>query len=267
MRLSVIIPAWNESRVIGRAIASAVAAGASEVLVVDGGSDDGTVQRAMQAGARVISSPRGRALQQNAGAERSDGEALLFLHADNWLSADALRQIVTALADPRAQYGAFRQSIAAAGAGYRLLEYGNWFRARFLGRPYGDQGLFVRRELFFRVGGFPEVPLMEDLLLAAALRGEARPVLLPGPLYVSARRWQQVGVLRQTLRNWTLLWAHRCGVTPQRLACYYPPLRDRETPGSSLASHMPMVAADHEQKPIQVGSGRSVPRGSAGRTR
>ena len=136
-------------------------------------------------------------------------------------------------------------------AAYRILELGNWFRARFLRRPYGDQGLFVRRELFFRVGGFPEVPLMEDLLIAAALRREARPVLLPGPLHVSARRWQKVGVLRQTLRNWSLLWKNidriswqKRGVRPQRLARHYPPLHDQPTHSASEVRRTMVAGAD-----------------------
>ena len=99
-------------------------------------------------------------------------------------------------------------------------------RAAWRGLPYGDQGIFVRRALFDRIGGFPETRLMEDLLFGKALRRVGRPILLPGPIHVSARRWQRHGVVRQTLRNWALLTARSFGAPPDRLARYYPPHGD-----------------------------------------
>jgi len=157
----------------------------------------------------------------NAGAAASRGDVLLFLHADNWLAPDAADQVRRAVAEANVLGGAFLQRIDADGWRYRMLERGNAWRVERLWMPYGDQGIFMRRETFARLGGFPEVRLMEDLLLMRRFRCLSRPVLLPGPLHVCARRWQQRGVIRQTLRNWLLLTAERLGVSPDRMARFY----------------------------------------------
>jgi rSAM/selenodomain-associated transferase 2 len=221
MRVSVIIPTLNEAAIVTESVAHALALGPYEVIIADGGSDDGTARLAQAAGATVVTAPRGRAIQQNAGARRAQGDVFLFLHADTHLAADGLAQIERALAEPRVGCGAFRQAIEADGRLYRWLERANACRAAQRGLPYGDQGIFVRRELFDAVGGFPELKLMEDVFLMRRLRRRTRPVLLPGPLYVSPRRWQRRGVIRQTVVNWSLLAAARLGVHPDRLARFY----------------------------------------------
>jgi rSAM/selenodomain-associated transferase 2 len=221
MRISVIVPALNEASLIAAAVRRAWETGPHEVIVADGGSVDGTADLAHQAGCTLVQGATGRAWQQNLGARQATGDVLLFLHADTWLAPGALRQIEGAVADRRVLCGAFMQSIEAPGAIYRLLERGNGWRAKWRGLPYGDQGIFVRRDLFDEVGGFPEIKLLEDVLLMKRLRRHARPVLLAGPLHVSARRWQRKGVLRQTARNWLLLAAARAGVHPDRLAQFY----------------------------------------------
>jgi len=223
MRISVVIPALNEAKCIERAVSSAWAAAVDEVVVVDGGSHDATVGLAESCGARVIRSERGRAKQQNLGAAESSGEVLLFLHADGWLSPGVGQQIRECLADGKGLGGALGQRIDAEGFLYRLLEHGNAARVRWRGMAYGDQAIFMRREVFQQLGGFPEVELMEDLLLMRAFRKKSRPKLLPGPVFVDPRRWQRRGVLRQTLCNWSLVCAHALGVTPDRLARFYPP--------------------------------------------
>jgi rSAM/selenodomain-associated transferase 2 len=219
--VSIVIPALNEAAIIGRSVTSALATGPHEVIVADGGSGDDTASLARAAGARVVDSARGRAVQQNVGARAASGDILLFLHADTRLAEEGVRQIEAALADARVGCGAFRQTIEAAGWLYRLLERGNGWRAARRGLPYGDQGIFVRRALFEEIGGFPELRLMEDVFLLRRLRQRTWPVLLPGPLYVSARRWQRRGVVRQTLRNWILLGSARLGIHPDRLARFY----------------------------------------------
>jgi rSAM/selenodomain-associated transferase 2 len=221
MRVAIIIPALNEAALIGSSVERARAAGADEVVVIDGGSRDGTPDIARGAGCDVRVTEPSRARQQNLGARIIGGDVLLFLHADNWLAAGAVDQIRQCLGRPDRQAGAFRQRIEAPGWAYRLLERGNALRVRLLSLPYGDQGIFVRRQTFLELGGFPAVPLMEDLLLMRTLRRVTRPVLLPGPLHVSARRWQRHGVVRQTMHNWWTVTAYSLGVPLERLARAY----------------------------------------------
>jgi rSAM/selenodomain-associated transferase 2 len=222
VRLSVIIPALNEAACIARAVDSAWRAGACEVLVADGGSSDATQQIAAEHRAHVIDSPPGRAKQQNAAARQASGDVLLFLHADNFLAGDITSQIESALRTSTRQHGALRQRIEADGPVYRLLERSNAERVRWIGLPYGDQAIFLCRDAFFAAGGFADEPIMEDVLLMQRLRRRSWPLLLPGPVHVSARRWQRNGVVGQTLRNWSLLAAFSVGVSPQRLVRYYP---------------------------------------------
>lgn len=221
MRLSIIIPTLNESRHVAEAVRRAGALLPSDVTIADGGSNDNTVALAAEAGCRIVTTAPGRARQQNAAARHADGDTLLFLHADTWLPPVAHEQISLALSDATVIGGAFRQRIDAPGLKFRALEHGNAYRARVLRLPFGDQGLFFRREVFERLGGFPEVDLMEDLLLSRAARRVGKLALLPGPLNVSARRWLRHGVVRQTVRNWSFIVAERLGVSPNRLAKHY----------------------------------------------
>lgn len=224
MRASVVIPTLNEAEQISEAIAQTRALGECEIIVVDGGSADATIESAAGAD-RVLISDRGRAWQMNAGAAAASGDVLVFLHADCRLGPGGLEAITAALADPCVAGGCFRQSIDAAGWRYRLLESGNALRVRLLGWAYGDQGIFVRRRVFDELGGFPSVPLMEDLLFMKRLKGRGRVRLLDARMRVSPRRWQQRGVVRQTLRNWGLVAALHLGASPERLARWYPHVR------------------------------------------
>ena len=221
MEVSVVIPTLNESARISGSVRLAWEAGADEVVVADGGSTDGTTEIAANLKCQLVTSEPSRATQQNVGAEAATGDVLLFLHADNWLPADTISQIRALLANPGIIHGAFRQHIDAPGIGFRALEWGNARRDQWLGLPFGDQGIFVRRYVFFELGEFPRVRLMEDLLLSKRLRRRAWPKLLPGPLHVDARRWIKHGIVRQTLRNWMLLSAYKAGVSPNRLAKFY----------------------------------------------
>lgn len=219
--VSVVIPAINEIATISSAVDRAWAAGASEVIVVDGGSKDGTLERLGGLRCQTIQSTPGRARQQNAGAKIANGAILLFLHADCWLDPGAIGQIERCCNETDHVWGAFRQAIDAAGIAYRLLELGNLVRATWLHSIYGDQGLWVRRDLFQRQGGFPEVGLLEDILLSRMLNPVRAPVILPGRLHVSARRWLRNGIVRQTIRNWKIVWDWRRGTTIDRLAERY----------------------------------------------
>jgi rSAM/selenodomain-associated transferase 2 len=224
MQLSIIIPTLNEATHIAGAIASARALEPTEIIVVDGGSTDDTLAVARGAD-QVLTAARGRASQQNIGAAASQGDVLLFLHADCQLETGGLDQISTALADPHCVGGCFRQRIDAAGFRLRWLERGNALRVLLWGLAYGDQGIFVRRDVFDRLGGFPPLALMEDLFFMKRLRREGMVALLAGPLHVSARRWERQGVFRQTTRNWCLTALAHCGVSPNRLARFYPHVR------------------------------------------
>lgn len=224
MQLSVIIPALNEARRIGETIAAVRQCGACEVIVVDGGSDDDTLAAAAAADV-CLSAARGRGVQQNAGAAVAGGDVLFFLHADCWPEAGAFAAIEAVLRDERTVGGCFAQRIDAPGLAYRLLERGNAARVRLTKWVYGDQGLFVRRAAFVQAGRFPEVALMEDLLLAKRLKRVGRIRLVAPPIHVSPRRWQQTGVVRQTLRNWAFLGLTHCGVPPAKLARRYADIR------------------------------------------
>jgi rSAM/selenodomain-associated transferase 2 len=221
VQLSVIIPTLNEASQIGSAIERAAALDPSEIVVADGGSSDSTVRIARQQGQQVVVTEQGRGVQQNAGARQAHGDLLLFLHADTWLEPQAAVQLQQMARDPRVSVGAFRQKITSPRPIYRWIERGNAVRACYWGLPYGDQGIFVRRNIFFECGGFPEVPIMEDLIFMRKVRRRTKIVLLPGPLYVSPRRWEQAGPLTQTLRNWGLLMAEQVGIPPFLLARWY----------------------------------------------
>lgn len=228
MQISVVIPTWNERRQIAEAIQSVRLAGPCEVVIADGGSDDGTVN-CCDGADRVISSARGRATQMNAGAAAAAGDWLVFLHADCRLEPDTLQCLQSVLATSSAQWGCFRQRINRSGCVYRVLERGNEWRVRLLGWVYGDQCLFVSRRLFEEVGGYPTLSIMEDLYLSKRLKRSGRPVVMTShPISVSARHWDGRGVWRQTLRNWWLIGLAHLGVSSDRLARgYYAGSADR----------------------------------------
>ena len=222
MNISVIIPAINEEASIERAVRSGFQAGASEVIVADGGSNDATREIAASLGCRVITCPAGRASQQNHGAADAQGDILLFLHADCSLGTECIDQIRSATESSPNCYGGFRQKIDHPGRIYRMLESGNAQRIRILKLIYGDQGIFLPRQLFDELDGFADVPLMEDVILSRQLGRRSRPQLLPGPIQVGARRWVARGPIRQTVRNWSFLLGFALGVSPEALAKRYP---------------------------------------------
>jgi rSAM/selenodomain-associated transferase 2 len=220
VRLSVVIPALDEAGAIAEAVRSASAEGV-EVIVVDGGSADGTAERAARAGALVLHSAPGRARQLGAGAGRARGEGVVFLHADTRLPPGWHRAVAEALADPGVAGGCFRLRFDARSPALALVEWGARLRAALLGLPYGDQALFVRRSVLERIGGVPQAPIMEDLDLVRALRREGRLVRLPLAIETSARRYRERGALRTVLRNAAALCAWRLGLDRERVAAWY----------------------------------------------
>lgn len=227
--ISVVIPALDEAARIADAVRSAIAAGADEILVVDGGSADATADEAARAGAtRVIVGRRGRAAQMNAGAAASSSDILLFLHADTRLPTEAGEAVRRALLDRATAGGGFSVSFdlspssgTYARALLALTSAGIALRFRLLGTLTGDQAIFVRRALFERMGGYEEVELMEDVRLSAAMRKSGRTVLLREKAATSARRWEAHGPLRTILRMWFLRAAHAAGMSPARCAAIY----------------------------------------------
>ena len=213
MRVSVIIPSLNEAATVGAAIDSAAGA---EVIVADGGSSDATVEIARARGARVIEGERMRARQMNRGAAVATGDALIFLHADTLLPPDGLVAVSTGL--ERFAFGGFR--IEFLEPGLTTVARAINVRTRLTRAPWGDQAQFIRRDAFARVGGFREIPIMEDYDLAGRIRRSER-VLLPLTVRTSGRRFLQKGVGRTAAMNWTIISAYHLGVSPERLARWY----------------------------------------------
>jgi rSAM/selenodomain-associated transferase 2 len=224
MRVSIIIPTFNEASCIRQTLVELRTHDPCEILVVDGGSSDGTPDLAASAD-RILQGMRGRAAQMNRGAAEARGDVLLFLHADCTLEPGTLPAVCRCLQPQHVAAGCFRMRVLADGMVYRMIDEAATARVRLTGVIYGDQGLFVRREHFARVGGFPLLRLMEDVFISRSLRRLGRIVVAPRRIFVSPRRWQRVGVIRQTLRNWTLTALAAAGVHPDRLAAYYPAVR------------------------------------------
>lgn len=219
--VSVVIPTLDEARRIGVLVTRLLETPGVEVVVADGGSVDGTVEKALACGARAVSSPRGRAQQMNAGAAVATGEILLFLHADT-LPPEAWAEAARALLRDRdVAAGTFAFGTDSRRASLRLIETAANWRGRALGVVFGDQGLFVRREIFAAVGGFPVQPLLEDYEIVRRLRVRGRVVLLPLRAITSARRWEARGTWITSLQNACITLAYACGVSAERLAPWY----------------------------------------------
>jgi uncharacterized protein len=217
-KLSVIIPVLNEAAAIATLLPTVLQDGI-EVIVVDGGSQDETVAKA--AGAKVITSLVGRAKQMNAGAAIATAETLLFLHADTQLPADFAAWIEQTLAQPEAIAGAFELKIEGDQPGLRWVERGVKWRSRWLQLPYGDQALFLKADIFKALGGFAELPIMEDFELVQRLRSLGKVAIAPVAVVTSGRRWQKLGVLQTTLINQLVIAAYFLGVSPAAIGRWY----------------------------------------------
>ena len=228
MMISVIIPTFCEAAVVAEAVVSARdTLGHCEVIVVDAGSPDGTGDAARHAGAQLIVAPGSRADAMNAGGRIARGGALLFLHADTTLPTGAGDAIRAALEG--ADGGAFRLRFDDRRP---LIEALTDLRARFLGRIYGDQAIFVARPAFDRLGGYRPLPIMEDYDLVRRLRRTGRFTLLPLSVETAARRHRDRGALRTVARIWAIQFLYHAGVSPTRLARLYPPATTARNAGS-----------------------------------
>ncbi len=221
LKISIIIPVLNEASTIAPIISTALQAENVEIIVADGGSSDGTVEIAQSLGVRVISTAARRATQMNAGAIAATGDILLFLHADTHLPRGYDSAARKALAKPSSVGGAFELKIDGRRLCLRLVEIGVNWRSNFLQMPYGDQAIFLSSATFDKIGGFPDLPLMEDFEFVRRLKKQGRIEIVPQPVLTSARRWQQVGVLKTTIVNQIVIIAYFLRVSPDRLAFWY----------------------------------------------
>ena len=220
-RLSVIIPTLNEADHIDRVLEDVSQGEAIDVIVADGGSIDITVAKASAHGARITQGPPSRARQMNQGAAMARGAILFFLHADSRLPVGFDRVIRRELADATVAAGAFSLGIDTDAKKVRIVECGVNLRSRFLGLPYGDQGIFLRAARFQQCGGFPELPIMEDFAMMRHLRKTGRIVTAHERIYTSSRRWRRMGVLRTTLINQAIIIGYLLGVPADQLSRWY----------------------------------------------
>jgi rSAM/selenodomain-associated transferase 2 len=243
--ISVVIPTLDEAAELPATLASVSdQSGPFEVIVADGNSADATREIAARHGATVVTSPRGRARQMNAGAANASGDVLLFLHADTQLPSDALDRVRAALADPDAAAGCFRLRFDRDGFWLWLWSRPVWMRWHRW--AFGDRALFVRRSAFDAVGGFPDQPIFEDLDFVQAVRAYGRFVFLDEAVVTSARRYERGGALRQQLRNWALWTAWLLGVDPERAARFYPSAPDQRERREQAAAR-PRRTGDSEE--------------------
>lgn len=220
-KISIIIPVVNEAKTISGAIASIQQGANVEVIVVDGGSQDSTVEFAQSLGVKVLSASRSRACQMNVGAASATGDILLFLHADTRLPAQFDTLVRTTLIQPDVIAGAFALRIDAPLWSLRLIEIGVNWRSRTLQMPYGDQAIFLNSKLFQEIGCFPEIPMMEDFELIRRLRRLGRIAIISSPIFTSGRRWLQLGVAKTTLMNQIAIISYLLGVSPQKIKRWY----------------------------------------------
>ncbi len=219
--ISIIIPVLNEVSMIAQTISTVQTAKDIEIIVVDGGSNDGTIQLVKSLNVQLISSFPGRAIQMNCGAKVATGDILLFLHGDTLLPLNFDRLLIAALMKPNIVAGAFELGIRGATRNLQIVhKIVNW-RSRYLQMPYGDQGFFLEAKIFQEIGGFPEIPIMEDFELIRQLKKRGRIAIVSRPVLTSSRRWQKLGILKTTFINQIVIIAYLLGVSPKILAQWY----------------------------------------------
>ena len=220
-RISIIIPAINEANNIAKTIESIGPGDKKEIIVVDGGSIDDTVSIAISLGARVITGTPPRSRQMNQGADQATGDVLVFLHADTRLPEKFENVIFNSFKQPKMVAGAFELRMDSPTPGLRLIErLANW-RSRYLKMPYGDQAIFLSTKLFHELGGFSDIPIMEDFELIRRLRKKGSIIILPVPVFTSARRWQNFGIVKTTVINQLVIAAYVMGIAPEKIVRWY----------------------------------------------
>lgn len=223
MKISIIIPVLNEEYWIARVLSplQPLRRKGHEVIVVDGGSVDRSCERANPFCNQVIKAPRGRSRQMNVGAKSSKGEILLFLHADTFLPNEADRLIYEAISETGRSWGYFKVNLSGRHPILRIVEFLMNQRSKITRIATGDQTIFVKRELFEAIGGFPEIDLMEDIALCKILKKYSPPLYISTPVLTSSRRWEERGILRTILLMWFLRFAFFLRADPKQLVKLY----------------------------------------------
>jgi rSAM/selenodomain-associated transferase 2 len=220
-QISVIIPTLNEVKTLPLTLKRIQTAINVEVIVVDGGSLDATVQLAKSLGAKVVSSIAGRSCQMNLGADVANGDILLFLHADTNLPIEFDRLIRQTLQHPGVIAGAFELKIDGTNPGLRIVEWVVKWRSHLFQMPYGDQAIFLKSSIFYKMGGFPDLPIMEDFEFIRKLKQQGQIAIAPAAVVTSGRRWRKLNICRTTLINQLMILGYLLKVPPARLAHWY----------------------------------------------
>lgn len=226
-KISIILPVLDEADAIGKTllVLQPFRAEGHEVIVVDGGSTDDSVQLSKPLADQVISCGRGRSRQMNAGAKIAKGDIFLFLHADTFLPKEATACIIEEMEKKGTSWGRFDVRLSGKHAFFRTIQHLMNLRSRLTGIVTGDQAIFVRRQLFESVNGFPDIDLMEDIALSKILKRHSRPLCIRQKVLTSSRRWEKDGIIRTIVQMWYLRLAYFLGADPNRLALTYRPIR------------------------------------------
>lgn len=235
IKISVVIPVYSEADIIAAAIQSLVEINKgelAEIVVVDGHPDGTTIKNIYDPSVIALTSPKGRAVQMNMGARNASGDILLFLHADTALPCSGLREIVETMETGKYVAGAFNIGPGSKNLFLKHIYYTSYLRSRITRIPYGDQAIFVRKDYFQKIGGYPVVPLLEDVRLMVKIKQNKDKIcILKEKVKTSSRRYEEEGMIYGWLRNHRIRILHHFGVSPERLAKLYPDTRRKKTKG------------------------------------
>ena len=223
--ISIIIPVYNETHIILQTLSHLFNLNFKEdveIIIVDGNPQQNTLNCIAEPRVRKIASKKGRGAQMNKGASVAKGDILLFLHADTLIPHDAIRSIQNACKDTNVAAGAFGLGIRSSQRKYRIIEKAVFLRTRITKIPYGDQAIFVKREFFRAIGGYQEIPIMEDVELMKRIKAnDGMVAIIPRRVRTSPRRWEREGIFCCTLRNWMMIALYSLGMSPSKLVKFY----------------------------------------------